>query len=306
MMLLPGHDERVFCVTYSPDGRRLASCGSDWAVRLWDLETAGELATFRAHRRNVVGVIFHIDGVRLLSLSLGDRVIAWDPETGRETMSITAATSPVPASIGPRSPGWSPSKWADAVGWRIARERPRLLSPVEDLERRERSLVAALEGDLGADESADYVPFQDGPRPMSLYVPVSEFGTRRGTFVEGLGWSLVHSQNIEACFSPDGTAVAVTRGAAVSLRRLADLRALELKGHADMVRTLAFSPDGATLATSGYDGTVRLWDTEDGSERACLDAEVGVIDSVAFSPDGMTLAAGGKRGIVIWDAGEGF
>ena len=62
------------------------------------------------------------------------------------------------------------------------------------------------------------------------------------------------------------------------------------------VDAVAFSPDGKTLATGGWDDLVRLWDVASGHLRATLNGPPNWVRCLAFSPDGKFLASGGDVG----------
>ena len=74
-----------------------------------------------------------------------------------------------------------------------------------------------------------------------------------------------------------------------------------LEGHAALVASVAFSPNGMLLASASGD-TVKLWNVNTHANIATLKGHAAEVASVAFSPDGRTLAAGASDGMVkLWD-----
>lgn len=78
-------------------------------------------------------------------------------------------------------------------------------------------------------------------------------------------------------------------------------RETTLHGHTGAVLAVAIASDGATIATAGTDGTVRLWDPASGTERLTLHGHVEGLTSIAFSADNTMLATGGLGGVArVW------
>ncbi len=78
------------------------------------------------------------------------------------------------------------------------------------------------------------------------------------------------------------------------------------KAFAMGVLSLAYSPDGRSIASGDHDGTVQLWDVQTGKEIRQLEGHTNSVMSVTFSPDGRWIASGGwDETVRLWDIETG-
>ena len=107
---------------------------------------------------------------------------------------------------------------------------------------------------------------------------------------------------LSVAFSPDGKTLAGITWKTVKLWSM-DGKLLQEFKHNGYVNSVAFSPDGKTLASGSVDNTIKLWSMDGKLLQEFRDN--GYVWSVAFSPDGKTLASGSAdNSIKLWRTPE--
>lgn len=308
-----GHTGPALACAFSPDGKRIVSGGgqtdfrnpadSFGELKLWDVATGKELATFAGHTREVNACVFSPDGTQIVSASSHTTMKLWDATTGKELASF-ASQSRYAAGSSANACAFSPDgKQIVSGGSNIGGMDLRLWDSASGRE------VATIAGNTN---SAVISRGMRGRRAeLEGMVLLEEVGT--GRYLGPHPW---HTQQVTACvFSPDGGRIlsASDDGTLklweISINKVRSLDEATGKvlvtftGHGGDVRALAFSPDGTRIVSASEDGTLKVWDVGMGKGLPGVPKHSDDVNACAFSPDGRQIVTASEDGALkLWDA----
>lgn len=301
--LFPGHHGHVLCVAFSPDGKEAATCSflqGDLFLRFWDTATGKQLRKLEVYPAGASQVAFSPDGKRVVACGAcgkGDASV-WEADTFKKVLDVKGhlccaqllALSSDGKKLATVGGATSPD---DVIVW--------------DLETGKR---LARHPKLG--ESSAHVVFLPGDHTLAL----GDTGLRE-VGIHLWDWETNREQTIKApgsnmAFSPDGWLVAVAEkggtklievltGAVVWSAPAAAVRATQWRIASG---SLAFAPDGRTIAVGSGNGVVHLLDwSREGASRFFRACDTGPCH-MTFSRDGRRLAGVDNATALIWDVSD--
>lgn len=270
-------------VAWRPDGRAFATSSRLGQIQIWDTATGDKLTSFKGSDDAVFGLAWSPDGLTLAAAGRDRALRLWDVAAGR-SRDIAAHDAEIY--------GVAYSAAGDRVATASADRRVRIW------DQRIGQQVGQLVG-----HSSDVRSVAFGPG--GTIISASSDTTVRRWTTGGSGTSLnlapVNDAVLDVAVSPKGDFVAAaSRNGSVATWSLpSGAPGRTLTGHVGSVFAVTVTPSGR-VASAGFDGSVRLWDTATGNADVLLGHE-GAVRSIAAGPDGRLVTGGADGTVRIWD-----
>jgi WD40 repeat protein len=320
-------------LAFSPDGRFLGSAGTK--VSIWDL-TTGKQHRPNGHNDSISGLAISSDGKWAVTRA-SDGVRVWDLATAKEHQRFAG---PLPHLLGSvhfapdsRTLAWPVLEkvlLADAItGQKLSPRSPRTpiqssiynvslagqffvtvdhapvlhdLRTGQELWRCFRFSHALPEPFVPPDEVSRLVISPNGRMLASSHSDHSVSLWDVATGEELQRFEERASSSASLAFSPDGRTLAIGENRGTILLNVVSGSEILCLGQEEVL-AMVFSPDGRTVASGHPGGTVCLRETATGKERRCLKGHQSSVLAVAFTPDGKRLVSGSNdTTCLIWDA----
>jgi len=290
----------IGAILFAPDGRTLLCGVRDNTIRRWDLSTGTSLPNLVGHASSVNSLAISPDGVTVASGDASATIILWNLQA---------------SSLVRVLPGYF--KWIDALAW--SPDGKMLLAGntqsyqgvnVWDLTTgvltRSLNTYAAGVQAIAFTRDGNTLATASGNGTIGLW----QFST--SSLLRGVA---AHSEpnsftTVSLVFSFDGRTLVTGAGNnASNAVRIWDVatgtQLRSLDGLSNQVASVAYSPNGKTVAIGTYSGAIKLWDTTTSEIRELI-GHRSWVKSMAFTSDGQTLVSGSFDNTVrVWDTSTG-
>ncbi|CAE6387023.1 unnamed protein product, partial [Rhizoctonia solani] len=295
MIVHEGHTNTVTSVTYSPDGKSIASGSFDRTIRIWNAQSLSPIDKPLTGHSDIINSVSYSPLGNIIASGSSDKTIRlWDVNTRQQL------GGPIEGDHWFNSVAFSPDAKLVASGCGGYLFNPSAYS-VQLWNVQNMTAANPFKGHTNSVNSVQFSP--DGTRVVSG----SDDNTIRVWDV-GHGTTFVgplkgHTESVSSVsVSPDGSQIVSCSNDKTI--RLWDTRSGRTIGnpyedHTNWVRSVTFSPCGTYVASGGDDKIVRVWDIRTGRQVQLYEEHTSTVYSVAFSPCGQYIASGSYRKVII-------
>ncbi|HYT90922.1 MAG TPA: hypothetical protein VEL76_19585, partial [Gemmataceae bacterium] len=299
------------CVAFAPDGRTLACGAPGGFIELWDCKKRQRIARFdQRHERDVDKLLFHPDGSVLFSAAYGETVRVWDVKEHKQLVILERYLGGIPFN----DLYYRRSHWRCLPAGLALSPDDRLLATAANgptvrlwnLDKKVRPVELA-----GHTDAVSALAFAPDSRTLvtgSIDRDVRLWDVKTGSMIRlGSHHRVVNT----VVFGRDGQAV-LSAGDDAVIRRwkppAADEPPESMEGSTSFLYSLAFSPDGRTLASGGWGYQLPIREVATGKLLQTLRGFKSRVHSLAFSLDGTRVFCANfdEHTLVVWDWQKGL
>jgi ribosome assembly protein 4 len=287
-----GHDNWVLVISFSPNGKYIASGDMDGNIFIWDPLTGNRVGScLKGHKKFITALSWepvhkNPKCSRFASASKDGTVRIWDIELGRAIQTLSGHTASVTCV-----------RWG-GMGLIYTGSQDRT---VKVYNADDGKLCKTLEGHahwvnslaLSTDHALRTGSFDHTGKVYTDLNEAQKYALERYTTLRGK-----QGERLASCsddftihlWDPENSKKPIIR----------------MTGHQQPINLVSFSPDGRLLASASFDKSLKIWDGVTGKFKASLRGHVGAVYQVCWSSDSRMLVSGSKDSTLkLWDLSNG-